>query len=1558
MSAITLSGAELPCWIVEEIHVAKTVMGSSFWAGGRQFNWILLTCLLVFISACASGAYVQGDPEFRAFWVDAWGVGVLNQSQVDNLLGVPGTPQKGQIRDANCNAVIVQVRRNCDANYPSSMGEPYMSGLDPADFNALQAVINAAHDTTGGKKRVEVHAWIVAFRTSGGALYGAHSDPPTGNLMQLDNYWPSRDNTGAEVGDKAIDPGHPKAAEYTVNVAMDIVNNFDVDAIHYDYIRFTANNQGYNPTSVARYNARYGLTGQPNPKDEQWKQWRRDQVTAVVRKTYAKIQSVKPWVQLSGAFVTWNPSPVASTREAFKATRPYYDVYSDWDAWVQEGILDAAVPMTYYNWASLPNDYIKWMNFEKDRPGNRHMYIGPGTYLNSLSNAIAEFNMTRDASPTGNYAHGFCGYSYRVPYDGGNWAGFATRMKNEVTPVWADIPAMNWKSSPTKGHISGTVTVNGTNAWLDGATVQITGPEERTMLTDGTGFYAFIDLTPGIYTITVSKTGAATAQRQVTVGLGQVVGNMYVNDFAIGCSPIVYDVEVVHITDNTATIAWKTDVPASSQVQYGLTESYGQITPVDATLSTSHLVILTGLTNHTLYHFRAVSANAVGTGYSGDHTFSSGSGLLNVVPAPSAGGSVAGGGWHATGASVSVSANAYEGFFFQGWSTTPGAAGIISTANPYQFAMPLGDLTLYAIFQSSIGDIIVESMPGGKNYDCYQDFNFAVSSVKSSAIGCTPGISSRYSSIGGTVTDRSAHYRPNIPVDGSYQVWATWAKSTNGGSNIRHTVYHRDGEYTKNFNQASNDNKWNYIGEFPFLAGASGSGAAELKQWASASQSGKRIMADAVKWVYIGPFKAINPQPADKSVEIPPSNPTLSWSPGGTTGTYDVYFGTSPTEMEKVSSSQTSTSISMDVLTSTTTYYWRVDSSFLGKTTTGDIWQFTTAAVPPSVSNIEVTGVTSSSAVITWDTDQLATTQVQYGTEETYGSTTPKDTTLKRSHSVTLTGLSANTVYHFRVKSENSLAMIAVSPDHSFATKPESLTFIIDNPEGAATGAWTSMTDTGGWPETASQYVYSLNMQSATTAFFTWTPNIPVTGKYNVYCWYKAGADRTTSARYTIAHANGQMAVAIINQAKTGSQWVPIATNKQFTKGTSGFITLTNKTGETDGARKVIADAIKFEYAEVDTTPPSVPENLVAIAASTSSIDLTWNEAQDDYALTGYKVYRNGQIVGITTEPHFNDKGLVANTRYTYSVLAYDATGNESERCAGVNRYTLAPAVTAANITCDRSTDTAYTTPGFKFSNPGLGEGKVSTYRYVWNNSPSHTWTDTEAQWNDSTLTATATSVGAWYFHARGYNGDGISSGSVDLGPYYYGSGISSIAAATNNPDGTVVQITQYMIISATFNGRFYIQEENRTRGLRCDAHTVLPVGTRVKIKGTLATDNGERYLTNVTIVESVAGTAPRPFMMRTNGLGGASPNQYTPGFSNNSNIFNAGLLVRVAGRVKSIGSGYCVISDGTGGALTVRSTKTVSVGAFIGATGVVVPQGSVCELRTRSQSDVTVYLP
>jgi hypothetical protein len=161
------------------------------------------------------------------------------------------------------------------------------------------------------------------------------------------------------------------------------------------------------------------------------------------------------------------------------------------------------------------------------------MVVGPGTYLNSLNNAILELQMTRDASPAGNRAHGFCGYSYNLPYASGTWTGFSPSLLSQVTPAWDDLPAMPWKTAPTNGHLMGRVTLAGSGAWADHATVAIAGPASRSQFVDGTGFYAFIDLPPGGYTLTASKSGYANAQATASVALGVVTGNMYEQNFVL-----------------------------------------------------------------------------------------------------------------------------------------------------------------------------------------------------------------------------------------------------------------------------------------------------------------------------------------------------------------------------------------------------------------------------------------------------------------------------------------------------------------------------------------------------------------------------------------------------------------------------------------------------------------------------------------------------------------------------------------------------------------------------------------------------------------------------------------------------------------------------------------------------------------------------------------------------------------------------------------------------------------------------------------------------------------
>ena len=88
---------------------------------------------------------------------------------------------------------------------------------------------------------------------------------------------------------------------------------------------------------------------------------------------------------------------------------------------------------------------------------------------------------------------------------------------------------------------------------------------------------------------------------------------------------------------------------------------------------------------------------------------------------------------------------------------------------------------------------------------------------------------------------------------------------------------------------------------------------------------------------------------------------------------------------------------------------------------------------PPVISNVQSSGITASSALITWTTDEASNSVVEYGPTPGYGSTT-SDATNVTSHSITLNNLSATTLYHYRVKSTDAAGNTATSVDHSFQT--------------------------------------------------------------------------------------------------------------------------------------------------------------------------------------------------------------------------------------------------------------------------------------------------------------------------------------------------------------------------------------------------------------------------------------------------------------------------------------------------------------------------------------------
>lgn len=103
--------------------------------------------------------------------------------------------------------------------------------------------------------------------------------------------------------------------------------------------------------------------------------------------------------------------------------------------------------------------------------------------------------------------------------------------------------------------------------------------------------------------------------------------------------------------------------------------------------------------------------------------------------------------------------------------------------------------------------------------------------------------------------------------------------------------------------------------------------------------------------------------------------------------------------------------------------------------------------IPPTISNIAISNITTNSATITWTTDQPSDSLIQYGTTTSYGSSAT-DSTLTTSHSITLTNLASSTTYHFKVTSTNSYGFSTTSGDNTFTTSspPSSITLTITSP--------------------------------------------------------------------------------------------------------------------------------------------------------------------------------------------------------------------------------------------------------------------------------------------------------------------------------------------------------------------------------------------------------------------------------------------------------------------------------------------------------------------------------
>ncbi len=135
----------------------------------------------------------------------------------------------------------------------------------------------------------------------------------------------------------------------------------------------------------------------------------------------------------------------------------------------------------------------------------------------------------------------------------------------------------------------------------------------------------------------------------------------------------------------------------------------------------------------------------------------------------------------------------------------------------------------------------------------------------------------------------------------------------------------------------------------------------------------------------------------------------------------------------------TSHNSSITGLTPNTLYHYRVKSKDgSNNLANSNDFTFTTSSAPdvtpPVIFAVTSSSITSTGANISWNTDELSDSQIEYGLTTAYGNFAPLDTTLVTAHNKFLGGLAASTLYHYRVRSHDAAGNLALSVDFTFST--------------------------------------------------------------------------------------------------------------------------------------------------------------------------------------------------------------------------------------------------------------------------------------------------------------------------------------------------------------------------------------------------------------------------------------------------------------------------------------------------------------------------------------------
>ncbi len=322
----------------------------------KKFYTILMA--LMFMGAI--NVFGQHKREFRGAWIQA--VNAQFQGMSRETMQSTLTYQLNELQKDGVNAIIFQVRPECDALYVSQL-EPWsrfltgVQGRNPG-WDPLAWMVQECH-----KRGMEIHAWINPYRAK------------TAGTKALANSHVCVERPGCYFeynGQYILNPGLPENRDYICQVAKDIITRYDVDGFHIDDYFYPYPAAGISIPDEAQF-AKYNLGGFKDIRD-----WRRDNVNQFIKQLGETIRQTKPWVKFGvspfGIYRNKKNDPQNGSETG--GLQNYDDLYADVLLWVNNGWVDYCVPQIYWQIGHKTADYDTLIHWWNKYCGNRHLYIG------------------------------------------------------------------------------------------------------------------------------------------------------------------------------------------------------------------------------------------------------------------------------------------------------------------------------------------------------------------------------------------------------------------------------------------------------------------------------------------------------------------------------------------------------------------------------------------------------------------------------------------------------------------------------------------------------------------------------------------------------------------------------------------------------------------------------------------------------------------------------------------------------------------------------------------------------------------------------------------------------------------------------------------------------------------------------------------------------------------------------------------------------------------------------------------------------------------------------